>query len=58
MGANSTKRSSIDYSGGRRASFGNAVWHLGRQYPHEVFVRDCWGALRRQIAPHQVFAGT
>jgi hypothetical protein len=41
-----------------RASFANAVWHLGRQYPHEVFVRDCWDALRRQITPHQVFAGT
>lgn len=41
-----------------RASFANALWHLHRQYPHEVFVRDCWDALRQQIVPHQVFAGT
>lgn len=41
-----------------RASFANAIWHLSREYPHQVFVRDCWDALRRQITPHQVFAGT
>jgi hypothetical protein len=40
-----------------RASFANAIWHLGRRYPHAVIVRDCWDALRREIAPHQVFAG-
>jgi hypothetical protein len=41
-----------------RASFANAVWHLSRQYPHQVFVRDCWDALEQRMTPHQVFAGT
>jgi hypothetical protein len=40
-----------------RASFANAVWHLSRQYPYEVFVRDCWAALRQRMVPHQVFDG-
>jgi aminoglycoside phosphotransferase (APT) family kinase protein len=41
-----------------RASCANALWHLSRHYSYQVFVRDCWDALRQQMAPHQVFAGT
>lgn len=41
-----------------RTSCANALWHLQRQYPHEVFVRDCWDALERRRMPHQVFADT
>lgn len=43
---------------GARASFANALWHLERRYPHEVFVRDCRDLLRRHAAPHQVFPDT
>jgi hypothetical protein len=41
-----------------RASLANALWHLSRRYPYEVFVQDCWDALRQQMVPHQVFVGT
>lgn len=41
-----------------RASYANALWHLARRYPHEVFVRDCRDVLRRRMEPHQVFPGT
>lgn len=41
-----------------RASLANALWHLSRHYRYEVFVRDCWDALRQRMVPHQVFAGT
>lgn len=41
-----------------RASFANALWHLQRHFPYEVFVKDCWDALRQEIQPHRVFAGT
>jgi hypothetical protein len=41
-----------------RASLANALWHLSRQYAYTVFVQDCWGALRHDMLPHQVFAGT
>jgi hypothetical protein len=41
-----------------RASLANALWHLSRQYDYEVFVQDCWDALRQAMVPHQVFAGT
>jgi len=38
-----------------RASFANVLWRIARRYPCEVFLRDCWGALRRRVKPHQVF---
>lgn len=41
-----------------RASLANALWHLSRQYAYEVFIQDCWDALRQEMVPHQVFAGT
>ena len=41
-----------------RASFANALWHLQRRYSYQVFVRDCWDALRQEMVPHQVFVGT
>lgn len=38
-----------------RASFANVLWHIGRGYEYEVFLRDSIAALHQEITPHQVF---